>query len=198
MQIIKKYSVQIGIVVVFLILVSIYLIQNNQNIETLSKLGSRGEEVRQIQKILQGYGVYNGKVDGIYGSKIKLLRVLVISSLLCICSYLLASLSQNAMIALIGCALCGLSVSLMWPGMLSFASGEFKTGGTAMFGIMAVFGDMGCSVGPWVIGFVSEFTIATGEAQALRYGVLAAAIFPIVMLIGTLVLQKKKFNEINF
>lgn len=141
------------------------------------------------------FGVLMGvgrTVYGIYGGKVKLLRVLIISSLLCICAYLLASLSQNAMISLVGCALCGLSVSLMWPGMLSFASEEFKTGGTAMFGIMAVFGDMGCSVGPWVIGFVSEFTIATGEAQALRYGVLAAVIFPIVMMIGTLFLQKKR------
>lgn len=69
MQIIKKYGVQIGIVVVFLILASIYLIQNTQTIETLSKIGSRGEEVRQIQKLLKGYGVYNGNIDGIYGSK---------------------------------------------------------------------------------------------------------------------------------
>ncbi|MBE5821180.1 MAG: spore cortex-lytic enzyme [Clostridiales bacterium] len=69
MQIIKKYSIQIGIILIFLILASIYLIQNNQNIETLSKIGSRGEEVKQIQKLLKGYGVYNGSIDGIYGSK---------------------------------------------------------------------------------------------------------------------------------
>ena len=131
-------------------------------------------------------------VYGVYGHKIRLMRVLIISSGLCVCSYLLSALSQNPIFSFIGCSLCGLSVSLMWPGMLSFAAERIQTGGTAMFGIMAVGGDLGCSVGPWVVGVVSEMNIRMGEAQALRSGILAAVIFPIVMLLGTLVLQKKR------
>ena len=140
------------------------------------------------------FGVMMGvgrTIYGIYGSRIRILKVLTLCSVLCVVSYLLTSLVSYPVFSLLGIALCGVSVSLMWPGMISFAAGKFKNGGTAMFGILALFGDVGCSVGPWLIGVVSQMSNSFGQVQALRNGVLAAIIFPVVMLLGTLVLQKK-------
>ena len=70
--------------------------------------------------------------------------------------YLVTSLVQIPIISLLGCALCGLSISIMWPGMLSYTAEKYPTGGTAMFGMLAVAGDVGCSFGPWMTGIFSD------------------------------------------
>lgn len=130
-------------------------------------------------------------IYGIFGHKIRLLRVIVLSSVLCIASYFIAALSDSPIISLIGCAFCGFSVSLMWPGMLSCAAAIFKSGGAAMFCTMALFGDIGCSVGPWLVGLVSEINASLGEIQALRTGMASGAIFPFILLLGSIYLIKK-------
>lgn len=144
---------------------------------------------------------------GIFGSKINLHRALVGCSVLGIVCYAATALVPNAFISLLACALTGLSVSLMWPGTLSAASAEFPRGGTAMFAVLALCGDCGCSLGPWLAGIVSDtlgksdavVSLAAkagldAESAALRTGIAVGTIFPMLMLImlGIIGSQKKK------
>lgn len=139
---------------------------------------------------------------GLFGQRLKPERLLVGSALLCVCCYLAAAFSPNAVVGLAGCALCGLSVSLMWPGMLSISAAEFPGGGTPMFGTMAVFGDIGCSLGPWITGMVSGAVISSSEAAnaesaGLKAGLLAAVIFPLIMLVLLPYFIKKDAEKAN-
>ncbi len=115
---------------------------------------------------------------GKYGDKINLTKFMRYSALLCIVAYLLASLVPNPVVNLIGCALCGFSVGIMWPGTFSRAAGALRTGGTAMFALLALAGDLGCSAGPTLVGFVAG--AFEGDMKA---GILVAAVFPAVMLV---------------
>jgi len=115
---------------------------------------------------------------GKYGEKIKLERFIVISAVLCIVSYLMISLVPIPLIGIIGCCISGLSVAIMWPGTLSMASARIKNGGTTMFALMALGGDLGCSVGPTLVGQVSGLF-----QENLRVGIGAALVFPIVLII---------------
>ncbi len=138
---------------------------------------------------------------GIKGDKLRMERALSVSALLCIGSYLLAIFSPSPVLGLIGCGICGLSVSLMWPGTLVMAAKAIPTGGTALFALLALGGDVGCSVGPWLTGMVSDaiqhsdlsqkLNMAVDEA-ALSGGLLTAIIFPILLLIFVPILAKKK------
>ncbi len=123
---------------------------------------------------------------GKYGDKIDLDRFMILSTVLCIASYLLASLAPSPFMSLIGCAICGLSVGIMWPGTFSKAAVSLRTGGTAMFAMLALAGDLGCSGGPTLVGMVSN---AAGDNMKL--GILAAIVFPVVLVI-CLFGQKKK------
>ena len=126
--------------------------------------------------ILMGLGrVFHAKI----GEKIDLTKYLAACGLLCIGSYLLATLSPWAVPSLLGCGLCGLSVAAMWPGVFSLAAEKCPLGGTAMFALLALAGDLGCSSGPTVVGFVS-----TALEDDLKRGLLAGIVFPIVMLAG--------------
>ena len=124
---------------------------------------------------------------GKYGDKINLDRFMVFSTALCIASYLLASLSPSPFVSLIGCAVCGLSVGIMWPGTFSKAAVSLRTGGTAMFALLALAGDLGCSGGPTLVGLVSN---AAGDNMKL--GILAAIVFPVTLIICLLGSRKKK------
>lgn len=115
---------------------------------------------------------------GKFGEKMNLIRFIQASSLLCIFSYLLAVFSPNPTLALAGCAICGLSVGIMWPGVFSLASAKMPTGGTAMFALLALAGDIGCSGGPTTVGLVAGFF-----SDLLKAGLLAAIVFPVVMLV---------------
>jgi len=106
------------------------------------------------------------------------------SCLLCAAGYLLAARAPNPALALVGCALCGLASGILWPGALSLAAGGCPRGGTAMFALLALSGDIGCMTGPTAVGFIAA---ATGGMNA---GLLAAVVFPIVMIAG-LVLYRK-------
>ena len=116
---------------------------------------------------------------GKYGDKIELDRFMAGSSILCILSYLCISLVPNPVIGFAGCALCGLSVGIMWPGTFSKATASIAKGGTAMFALLALAGDVGCSGGPTVVGLVSG---ALGDD--LKMGILAGVVFPILLLAG--------------
>ena len=117
-------------------------------------------------------------IYGFYGSKMNLKKTIAGSSILCVMSYLIAVFSPNPIIALLGCALCGFSVGIMWPGVFSLSSKYYPQGGTAMFAILAVGGDLGCTSGPGVVGIVANVS------HSLHYGILAAIIFPILLVIS--------------
>lgn len=123
---------------------------------------------------------------GKYGDKINLDKFMAGSAALCVASYLLASLVPNPIVNLIGCAVCGFSVGIMWPGTFSRAASTLRTGGTAMFALLALAGDLGCSAGPTLVGFVSDN--AGGNMKA---GIFAATLFPAVMLVCLLPKKKK-------
>ncbi len=116
---------------------------------------------------------------GKWGEKINLDKFMRFSCILCVFSYLCISLIPVPAVSLIGCAICGLSVGIMWPGTFSKAAAGIKRGGTLMFALMALAGDLGCSAGPTLAGAVS-----TAFHDNLRVGILAAVIFPLLLLAG--------------
>ena len=124
---------------------------------------------------------------GKYGDKINLDRFMVFSGALCIGAYLLISLTPSPIISLIGCAICGMSVGIMWPGTFSKAAVSLRNGGTAMFALLALGGDLGCSGGPTLVGMVSNAVDGN-----LKIGILAAVVFPAVMVLCLLVWMRKK------
>ena len=117
-------------------------------------------------------------IYGKYGERMNIDRFMVCSCILCIASYLCISLVPNAYISLLGCAVCGFSVGILWPGTFSKASSAIRRGGTALFAMLALAGDIGCSGGPTLAGFVSG---ALGDN--LRMGILAAILFPVLLLV---------------
>lgn len=123
---------------------------------------------------------------GKFGHKIDLDRFMLGSSVLCIFSYLLIAASPIPFLSLVGCGICGLSVGIMWPGTFSKASVALKNGGTAMFALLALAGDLGCSGGPTLVGFVSS-----AAADNLKAGILVAIVFPVVMAVE-IILQRTK------
>lgn len=96
---------------------------------------------------------------------------------LCLIAYLLAALSPFAWLGLIGVALCGFSVGILWPGTFTLGSAAFPRGGTALFALLAVGGDAGCALGPALVGGVAD------AAGSLPLGLLAGAVFPVVMIV---------------
>lgn len=125
--------------------------------------------------VLMGSGrLFYGKKS----AKLPLQTFMLGSGILCICSYLLISLSRSPALGLVGCALCGLSVGIFWPGTTSLAAGGIPDGGTAMFALMALFGDVGCAAGPTFVGTLSD------RLGNLHSGILAAVFFPALLLLG--------------
>ena len=124
---------------------------------------------------------------GKFGDKIDLDRFMIGSSVLCILTYLCISLSPSPVVSLVGCAVCGLSVGIMWPGSFSKAAATLRRGGTAMFALLALGGDVGCSGGPTLVGMVSS---ALGDD--LKKGILAGIVFPALLLVGILILRRTK------
>lgn len=117
-------------------------------------------------------------IYGKWGDKIDLDRFMIFSCILCAACYLVTALVPNPVAGLIGCALCGFSVGIMWPGLYSKASASLKLGGNAMFALLALGGDLGCWSGPALAGLVAD--AAGGD---LHYGILAAVAFPVLLLI---------------
>lgn len=113
---------------------------------------------------------------GKYGDRIDLERFMTICAVVCVMSYLVISLAPWPALSVIGCALCGLTVGIMWPGTFSRAAVALRTGGTAMFALLALAGDLGCASGPTLVGFISGLA-----GDNLKLGILAALAFPLVM-----------------
>lgn len=119
------------------------------------------------------------------GHKLNLLNAQWMCGLLCVVAYLMTALSPIPVLALLGCGLCGFSVGILWPGTFSVAARYLPKGGTAMFALLALFGDLGCTGGPTLVGFVSG--IFGGE---LKMGLLAAVVFPMLLILAVLVCKR--------
>lgn len=121
---------------------------------------------------------------GKFGEKVDLMKFMIGSGVLCLICYIMASLSHKPIVALIGCIMCGFSVGIMWPGTLSISSKKIPTGGTAMFALLAMAGDLGGSIGPSSVGMISQ-----KAGDNLQYGLLYGGIFPIVLVVFLLILK---------
>ena len=129
------------------------------------------------------FAVFMGLARAVYGKNgrgIDLQRFIQGSCVLCAIAYLLAGLAPWPALSLMACAVCGLSVGILWPGTYSTAARLLQNGGTAMFALLAVSGDLGCAAGPALVGWIT----AAGGGD-MRRGILAAAVFPVVLLVLT-------------
>lgn len=124
---------------------------------------------------------------GKYGEKIDLMKFMIGSGALCLVCYLLSALAPLPFLNLVGCAVCGFSVGIMWPGTISIASKKIPLGGTAMFALLAMAGDLGGSVGPGIVGFVTQ-----NANDNLKVGMLAGCVFPTVLVLSVLLLKGKR------
>lgn len=124
---------------------------------------------------------------GKYGEKLDLIKFMIGSGVLCLVCYLLAALGPFPILNLAGCIVCGFSVGIMWPGTISITSGKIPLGGTAMFALLAMAGDLGGSIGPGVIGVVTQ-----NANDNLKAGMLAACVFPVVLILSVLFIGKKR------
>ncbi len=176
-----------------------------------SIFAQRGLNVDKVLGDLLGpclFAVFMGigrTIYGVMGERLNIKKALLFSAILCVICYSFTVFSRISMFSLLGCASCGFAVSLMWPGTFSLSARKQPLGGTAMFGLLAVMGDVGGAVGPWMAGIVSEgvktvsgplkflFGENIGLEQAgLKMGLLIAMIFPLMMIAGILAIGKDK------
>lgn len=120
--------------------------------------------------------------------KYQIINILLIGGGTCVLLYLSIGLAPIPMISLISCGLCGLAVSVMWPGLLSLSSGRFPLGGTAMFGILAIFGDIGCAFGTWLVGFLSSMS-------DIKTAFLISTMFPAIFFAGLVLFKTRQEEE---
>lgn len=141
-------------------------------------------------------------IYGIWGERIDLRRFMLWCGVLCVACYLVLCLAPSPAVSLAACALTGFSVSIFWPGTCSLTSARFPMGGAAMFAMLAAFGDMGCSAGPWLAGLVADRagygffgwvnqTLFQG-GSALKTGILTGTLFPLVLLAVALWIGRHK------
>lgn len=179
-----------------------------------SLFAEKGLQVPKLAGDLLGPGLFaffmgiGRTVYGKFGDRLPLKACMFASSLLCIATYLVTVFSPYAFLSLFSCSLCGLSVALMWPGTFSLTSARFPGGGTMMFGILAICGDLGCSFGPWLSGKISDNVQRTGQALSvwtsrgldleqlgLRSGILAAIVFPLLITVSLIIFRKKRSDR---
>lgn len=133
-------------------------------------------------------------IFGKYGERIDLMKFMASSGILCVICYFLTALSSNPILGLIGCIVCGFSVGIMWPGTISISSKEFPMGGTAMFALLAMAGDLGGSIGPGIVGRVTQ-----SAGNNIQVGMGVGLVFPFILLIMLFILYtKKKFRRTVF
>ena len=140
------------------------------------------------------FAVFMGISRILYGKlseKLDLTKTMLACGGLCVLCYLTASLSAMPIIGLAGCALCGVSVGIMWPGTISISSQKCPRGGTAMFAFLALAGDLGATVSPSLVGGISNMV-----GGNLKAGLFAATVFPLLLIFG-LILLRRKFNKIS-
>ena len=128
-------------------------------------------------------------IFGKYGDRIDLMKCMTGSGILCVVCYLLTSLSSNPLIGLIGCIVCGFSVGIMWPGTISISSKKFPLGGTAMFALLAMAGDLGGSIGPGIVGYITQ-----EAGDNIRVGMSVGLVFPVILLVMLFILSIEKHD----
>lgn len=143
---------------------------------------------------------------GIKGKGENLSRLILYSGILCVFSYLLTVFSPYPVLSLVGCALTGLSVGIMWPGAISIATEHFD-GGTAMFALLAFSGDLGCSLGPGLVGIMSDWfgkgiislPFFSGDIvqQGLKFGLMIATVFPILLVFAIVIIRQRKKKGVH-
>ncbi len=136
------------------------------------------------------FAMFMGITRTLYGKfseKLDLTKVMLVCGIMCAGCYLLASLSTLPILGLAGCAFCGLAAGIMWPGSISISSKKCPRGGTAMFAFLALAGDFGAAVSPTMVGSLSE--MAGGN---LKSGLLVATVFPVILVVGLIVLRRVK------
>ena len=137
--------------------------------------------------VLMGFSrVLYAKCSG----KIRLENAMLISGFLCVCGYLLISISPMPILSLLGCGLCGFSIGIMWPGTFSLATRGIARGGTTMFALLSFAGDLGCGSGPTLVGFISN--ASHGNLQS---GLLFAGLFPLFLVLFLFIYKKQKFLQ---
>ena len=147
---------------------------------------------------------------GLWGHKYRIAPALFGCSVLTLICYLLSVFGSLPVFSLIGCGFCGLGVSLMWPGVLSLSSGNYPRAGAPMFAVLALAGDLGCSLGPWLSGVVTDLAkapdawriagiVGDSEQIAMKHGMLIAAVFPLIMtaVLGVYLLWERKNKRKN-
>ncbi len=180
-----------------------------------SLFAEKGLQVPKLIGDLLGPGLFaffmgiGRTLYGKFGDRLPLKTCLFGSSILCIGTYLVTVFTPYAFFSLFACSLCGFSVSLMWPGTYSLTSARFPRGGTMMFGVLAICGDLGCSFGPWLAGKISDNVKSSGrtltvwidrgldvEQLGLRTGLLVAIIFPLMIAVSLIIFRKKRIKVI--
>ena len=131
-------------------------------------------------------------IYGKYGNRIDLTKYMMGSGALCLLCYILASVSHNPLLSLVGCIMCGFSVGIMWPGTISIMSKRLPVGGTAMFALLAMAGDIGGSVGPAAVGMITQ-----AANDNMKVGMLSASIFPIVLIMMLLLMRRLNKRGVN-
>ena len=127
---------------------------------------------------------------GKYGDRLELTGVMLGSGALCLGCYLLASISNNPALGLVGCVVCGFSVGIMWPGTISISSRSMPLGGTALFALLAMAGDLGGAIAPSLVGAVSQ-----RAGDNLQAGMLAGGVFPLVLIVSLVLLTNSAVKE---
>lgn len=136
------------------------------------------------------FAAFMGVSRLLYGkmsARLHLVKTMLLSGSLCGICYFVAALASLPVIGLAGCALCGLAVGIMWPGTLSIASQKCPFGGTAMFAFLALAGDLGATLSPTMVGYISE--LADGN---LKSGLLVASAFPLLLVLSLLLIKNTK------
>ena len=172
------------------------------SVKLVDKIGCRAATVAAHVFAAAGLIGLGCLLFGLKGQNLNLPNVLLLSGILCMACYFVTVFSPSPILSLLACAVCGLSVSLMWPGTLSMTAARFPAGGTAMFGVMAICGDMGASAGPWLTGVISNFAQSTPAIQALsertgesltqlglKSGLLVGILFPVLLVVGVILFK---------
>lgn len=139
------------------------------------------------------FAVFMGISRILYGKmseKLDLTKTMLACGVLCVSCYLTASLSSMPVFGLAGCAFCGASVGIMWPGTISISAQKCPRGGTAMFAFLALAGDLGATVSPAMVGGISNMF-----GGNLKTGLLAASVFPMILILG-LALLNRRFSRL--
>lgn len=142
-----------------------------------------------------GFAICMGISRALFGkcsNRINLPVFMIASGILCLVCYLLAGLSREPVWGLVGCTVCGFSVGIMWPGSISISSSILPKGGTALFAFLALAGDLGASIGPSLVGSVSQYA-----ENNLHIGMIAGIVFPIILVVSVLMLRKKYTSRRN-